>query len=567
MIDGKEGNTNKVEKVKNILKYYFLIDRNDVLEKAGNKESEGGQWSCEAEKILWNSMWQCERYLIKKGYFGEEPTDVWGQAPDLVTWDECFFDFISRKIIIDNVAFDIYCCLKREIEEKEIKNGIQYIAWKKRSGYHEIIKKRMEDSSFEKDISATSIQDKDLIKQKARDALKNTRHSKYFKALLAGADSKYMNMYCLENKKKHFPIFDAQFFSEIIDKDICSDIDRLEKKRDIDTRAWRTLYIKIQELYNRKCKYRRENEFEAYENEEVLDNNIFLYITERAFRMRIIGTVKEVLEELHNNEISSTLIESSLIDFVTTNLSFGGEYLLKYPLKYIRNNNINRGREDGDSIYSVRKEEAERIWIDRYCKYLQTMKNIELPLVGNVVWANLYDYAKKLVMENSEKYQNEKNQRNTIKAEMAKILQSYLEKHLGCVVEDYGRFLKKDSKEKFTNFSIEYIFPEDSKDNYKRTVWDNNSKFRDQIIQGDLLQENMKEDGVISRIFDIIFAWDKEEEENCKGNNFVKRVLSFGFFDDSFLEKAKGLDYNDYLNKIAKSQIEWINYCKNMESL
>lgn len=469
MKNKQENMSYSIDTVRSIMKYFFMIDEKDILPPPNIEKGE--QCSC-VDKILWDSMWQCENYTIKRGFFGAEPTKGSWKTQDLVTHQESTFEFVSRKIILDNIVYEIYSDLVRNYDKDYVQKGVKYMTWGRKYGYHELKRRNLLDSDFTQNIPDTVRASINNLEQKTRDRIRSCKETNYYKKIISDLPDDQGRVYLLSGKKKKLPAFDAQFLGELITGRVCEYMDSLQKMENRDkVSIVDKLNDEIQSMHIGKREFvineNRRNG--SYERERVLDNNCYLYTMERVFRVNMIDSINEVLKILQDFGIRQGSLESALLKFITSSLAFGGEYLIKYPLKYIYNNNfLWNNKEEGQTR---NQDRAENIWIDRYIKYLKWIICVELPIVRNTVFCNLWSDAKSRVNREQENCSN-----NDIIKRMIDLLRMYLEEHLGCVAADYSVFLDWQG-EPLSNLCYEKEYPYYMKDLYASMIWKNNKKY------------------------------------------------------------------------------------------
>lgn len=161
------------------------------------------------------------------------------------------------------------------------------------------------------------------------------------------------------------------------------------------------------------------------------------------------------------------------------NLQFGMNYVLRYPIKYIHSPYIkldNRSWYRNSENYYVNKNEAEKIWINKYYEYLATLSYVTIPIVRTVFEINLYNCCEELLKEESDT-------NKSIEEKMFELLELYEIDNSESVNFDFNsENIEASLLPKIDCIQLkEYI---DSATKLKKTVKFNNIGKRDSIVLG-----------------------------------------------------------------------------------
>lgn len=320
------------------LKYGFLIDseNKDILE---NKELWKNSHEKLIEVLLWKTIWQCDEYFIPSDFFGPEP----GANPKVIQLamsTKNNFNYIIRRIIIENIAMDTFLLLGSKIHSKDrIIDGIKYVSMFSENGYYEMTTtgKLGKDRKINKEV--TEKRKKELYYQDpiGMNPRYNTIIREYNHKFNLFLKNKYVEL-CKEHNpffKEYFlytekrkgkeniqiPAFECkQIATALKEQKMLNLTRRILIENDTDKKLQmikehRKLVHKLEfpsedSNYPKKTQKQAKEENDNSKKMRDLDNNIYNYYLEKYLHGKLQDEIMDICNELYKNYG----LESSIMD-------------------------------------------------------------------------------------------------------------------------------------------------------------------------------------------------------------------------------------------------------------
>lgn len=413
-----------------ILEHRFQVK---VSEKAIEDilESANGNTRLVIEKILWETAWQCNDYFPKADCFGmATPASKEGRV-QLVNAPDMYFDYICRKIVLNNVLLDIFTALGREVHFGRKIHEPKYLTLYDDFGYYQIekwvdesgnIKYRRETERkwgrFEEEMEEKSLQGRKRGKEKSEeteeeiddiscwyrrksnhytdDVAKSLRESelvKRWKEIPYVAD--YLSSFWQKQagEKVYLPLYDCQILSLVYNnRSILSYVNDMltASKDDSIIQKFIGDLDKVITYAANICP------LDTYGDGQRLDAITLKYQTEKYFHYELLQIISQVKKELQEKySLMNPKINQSLLNFVYGNIHMGAEYILKYPLEYVLSSSIEQ-RLANWSVVETGKIDAAAKWVQQYVDYLDTFSFVTAPVVKMALEVHLHVLAEKM---------------------------------------------------------------------------------------------------------------------------------------------------------------------------
>lgn len=440
------------EKSRLLLRYGLLIDldfESFLLDETAVHENP--------EKIigilLWKTVYQCNEYFITDDFFGSKPPN--GEADfsrhQLVTALDEHFDYLQRRIIIENIAMDLYLSLGREIHAKEtITEGTKYLTLFPDRGYYQMNDGILTDSyKIENTIFQSECSRQYPDNLQANNHPYETAAKKRSRQLSTLLKSKYIKE-CREknqpfdefvqrfdkspeekNNRNQIPVFDCRLIAAaVLNIKTINYMHNILKENDDNKKLE---MINGHRASIRRLEFSNNDSPKPEINAKFLDDNIYHYCLEKYLHGRLQHEVLHICNKLSEEyNLKTNHLQSTLIDTVNMNVQFGIEYLLEYPLQYIYNPTIqadSKSQYQDHKSYHVNENVAETIWVDKYCKYIETLSYVIIPIVRTTFELNLYEYCKSIYPDKD---------REAITKIMFGLLEEYEKCNSECVTYDFS---------------------------------------------------------------------------------------------------------------------------------
>lgn len=461
-------------KIEANLREDLLIDVNEIDEEILY------DISCSVvEEIIYNTIEQCRNYFVDDEFFGPLPpskNDDFSKIRLVMQIDEVFTE-LSKKIILENVVMNLFLSLGKEVYKSDkIADGTVYLGGFYGYGYYEIsdnINQGFLDKKYVESCIGTNHVDEEYFKStrgnwfKYIDEFKKSSYILSYRTKIPTLNQYFDELEKRKGKEPYsIPLFDCFLMSILIKNTVFLNkisgyLQEKDEKKKIELlnsirHHINKLQVEKDYLRPREQNQRQNREYESDEIREkrVLDQNVIDYQLECFFHCRFqnaIAGVETHLKKQYGLDVS--YLKDTLINSVSMNLQFGAEYILWHPLKYIHspyisfdtcNNRLNSSSHYANSF------EAERIWVNKYCDYLDILSYVTIPIVRTVFELNLYKYSKSTIVSDDVK---------DIKRKMFELLEEYEFKHSDAVNYDYIKDAEiiREKNDKTLKFAKSYI--------------------------------------------------------------------------------------------------------------
>lgn len=471
--------------IEKTLKEHLLIN---ISEPCLNKDNVTSYPDI-VEKILWKTIEQCKDYFLSEDYFGLEPPEDKkdNSIVELVMAQDVKFNYLLQLIIAENSVMDLFLQLGDEVyKEEKIIDAAKYITFFYGYGYYGI-RDKLENGKFPQnyihDLFYHTVKESDW----ANSSISNTdnnlkkfsknKHIESFKETIPYLGAFFEDLQKRKGKENYtMPIFNCFILSILIKENKMIDVigkflaGNNQKK-----------YFNIIKNYINRIQMNK-NYLNQYPVPEVknkpLDLDMLHYQIESLLHGELQIEITNVLKYLQKEEIAidATYLSEYLINSASMNLQFGMDFILGYPLKYIHSIYINLGNNTHNTNY-VDKKTAAKIWVNKYCDYLEMLSYVTVPVVRTTFELNLYKYCKNIVEKSKQTNYNEK----AIKKKMFELLEEYEMQKPGITSYDYINCkyipVKKKNELKYDKL-ISALMEKDYKKAYKLFEFQNNKTNR-----------------------------------------------------------------------------------------
>lgn len=582
-----------------ILEHRFQIHTSEKAVK-DILESVDGRVDLIIEKILWETAWQCNDYFPSADFFGmTNPASETGRV-QLVNAPDMYFDYICRKIVLNNVLLDVFTTLGRKLHFGRKVHEPKYLSLYDDCGYYQI--ERLVDESgniksaeearrkierYEKEMSVKGLdgeergnaeldslngEEGDKAKSDSLDEKKDKRakvKSGDFKQWYKKRSNHYTDDVAKSLRKSEFvkewkevprvakyissfeqkkagekvflPLYDCQLLSLIYNnRRFLSNISEVLSDWKDDSSILRF----IEDLEKITANAAKICPSDINGDGKRLDAVMLKYQTEKYFHYELLQKISQVKRKLKREHfLQNPNIEQALLNFAYGNIHMGAEYILKYPLKYISSSSIEQRLDKGSTLETA-KSSVVNVWTQLYIEYLGIFSFVTVPVVRMALEANLYMLARNI----------RKGQDEDLDTVILKLLERYLKESDDFWNIDYyylkredksydGRYLLSQMRvsriEGYEKVHSEYMaiaMQKKWKNYFERHRW---FRFQSGELRGD-----------VQLIQDAVLKW-------YEPNNYEK--IYYPVLDSTYFGSDNDIDsMNFYRAKMIELNKEWI---------